>query len=1095
MTESFKPIFENKHTVMLLIDPENGDIKEANPAACSYYGWSYEQMCRKNITEINTLSKEEILERMQIAKKEEHNYFLFKHRLANGEVRDVEVKSEPIDFRGSKTLFIIITDKTDLIKAEKEIKYKNELLTNLIINMEDGILLEDTERNIILSNQAFCNLFSIPDSPDTLVGVNCSLSAQSSKFLFKNPDEFVSRVDKKCSDKISVLREELEMADGRFLERDYIPIFFENRYSGHLWRYRDITLRKQIDNQLKEINATLENKIEKRTEQLAQTNANLQNEIEERKRVETELALEKGRLSNIIKATNVATWEWNVKTGEVVFDERWAEIIGYTLEEISPANIDTWKKFCHPEDLKTSAAILEEHFKGDKEYYSAELRMKHKSGDWVWILDTGKVITWTEDGKPIKLSGIHLDINEKKKNDEFENELLKLSLKLTGIPLSEIKSSLDLALEVIGSYLGADRAYIFELERDKKTMSNTYEWCNLGITPAIEELKGLPVDIFPMWMKTLHNRENIVIKSVHELPESWDNERKILEPQGVKSLVVIPMLSDRSLIGFVGLDSVKSIREYKTGEITTLKLWSNLLSSLINHQHKEELIEQTRKKTVNQIKAAKQRAELANKAKSDFIATMSHEIRTPLNAILGYTELLGRLLKDKRETDYLGSIKISGKLLLTIINDLLDLSKIEAGKIEMEMDYVDTYKFFYEFEQIFNLIAHEKKLEFTTKIAPATPLYIYLDASRLRQVMLNLVGNAVKFTEVGGVAINVMAGNPKSKIDSTNSIKEVVDLAIEISDTGIGIPKIHHEKIFESFVQLKSKSNIRGTGLGLPISKKLITLMNGNIIVESEEGKGSVFKITLKDIQFLKTREQPGKKEIINSDDILFKKATILIVDDLVVDRKYISDSLVDTNITIIEASDGRSALECIRKNVPDLVITDIRMAGMDGFELLSKIKEDERYRDIPVIAYTASVMNTQKSKIREDGFADLLVKPVMIPDLFSVLRRHLPKTTELKKSAKQLTFLDNIIVDRDGLTNQLEGSFTQRMEAFKFRQPIKEIIRAGEDLTHLGEKHKCSRVIQYGKELVDAGESINIKSILQLIQRYEFLIYDIKNR
>ncbi len=227
MSQSFKPIFENKHTVMLLIDPENGDIQEANPAACSYYGWSYEKMCQKNIKEINILSEEQVLERMQIAKKEEHKRFLFKHQLANGEIRDVEVKTEIIDFRGSKTLFSIITDKTDLFKAENEIKYKKELLTNLIINMEDGILLEDAERNIILSNQEFCNMFSIPVSPDTLVGVNCTLSAQSSKFLFKNPDEFVSVVDKICSNKISFLREELEMADGRFLERDYIPFFLK----------------------------------------------------------------------------------------------------------------------------------------------------------------------------------------------------------------------------------------------------------------------------------------------------------------------------------------------------------------------------------------------------------------------------------------------------------------------------------------------------------------------------------------------------------------------------------------------------------------------------------------------------------------------------------------------------------------------------------------------------------------------------------------------------------------------------------------------------------------------------------------------------
>ncbi len=357
----------------------------------------------------------------------------------------------------------------------------------------------------------------------------------------------------------------------------------------------DITENKLAEQKIRELNENLELKVVLRTAQLEETNKILEIEIQNRVLVEAEREIEKQRLADIIRGTNVGTWEWNVQTGETIFNERWAEILGYTLAEISPVNIETWIKFTHPDDLKLSDEWMEKHFNGELDYYSLEARNKHKNGDWIWGLTRGKIHTWDAAGKPLLMSGTYQDITERKRADEFEAELLQLSLQLTGIPNAEIPAALNLAIDKIGRFLSADRAYIFEIDLHENTMNNTYEWCNEGISPQIQHLQNLACDHLPIWWEKMLRNENMLIPSVEDLPDTWQTEREHLGQQGIQSLIAIPISVENNLIGFVGLDSVNTKREYTLPEINMLKVWSNMLASLLNHRRQEEIIEQTRK--------------------------------------------------------------------------------------------------------------------------------------------------------------------------------------------------------------------------------------------------------------------------------------------------------------------------------------------------------------------------------------------------------------------------------------------------------------------------------------------------------------------
>ncbi|MBN1985347.1 MAG: response regulator [Prolixibacteraceae bacterium] len=488
-------------------------------------------------------------------------------------------------------------------------------------------------------------------------------------------------------------------------------------------------------------------------------------------------------------------------------------------------------------------------------------------------------------------------------------------------------------------------------------------------------------------------------------------------------------------------------------------------------------------------------AEMANKAKSEFLANMSHEIRTPMNAILGFTEILENKITDKTLLKYLSSISSSGKALLNIINDILDLSKIEAGKLDLRYEAVNLFSLMNDIGQIFDHKTRQKKIDFLLEIDSSIPKVIFTDDVRLRQILFNLVGNAVKFTDEGFVKLSV------EQVISAEE-NETVNLLFQVEDSGIGIPAEQIDKIFGAFEQQKNQNlnKYGGTGLGLTITSRLIKMMGGHIEVESTVGKGSKFKVFLKKLEVSSLVESEQKSTGPDISGLIFEPARLLVVDDISHNRELIVNFLQKYDLEIYSAENGKEAVKIAMKHKPDLILMDLKMPVMDGFEATSILKSNSNLASVPVIALTASALKEEREKILNFGFDHFLSKPISQKELILELTQYLPyknpasenknvaelDLSEQRMSAETLKKIPELI-------QILEGKPKEKWESVRSTFILTEIESFANEIKQTAQNFKIQSLEEWADKLIEQSQNIDMENLPATIGQYDEFISGFK--
>src|SRR6516162_643815 len=643
-------------------------------------------------------------------------------------------------------------------------------------------------------------------------------------------------------------------------------------------------------------------------------------------------------------------------------NKAWTDVLGYSKEELLS---QPWTNFVHPDDREASIAEAIQVFQGHKTMRFRN-RYRSKEGSFRWILWTAAA---PSDGQ--FLYATSRDITEIKRDEDLLLAQYFVTKVLAEAPslheaapkiLKNICETLEWAVGTVWK-LDKNEGILRCVETWHTPTANASEFSVLTRSHTFDRGIGLPGRVW-------ENADAVWIEDVTRDPNF--PRAPIASKEGVHSAFGFPILLGDEVLGVLEFFS-HQIRQPDTKLLNLVAGVGSQIGQFIERTEAEAAL----RVYARELESAKQVAEEATKAKSEFLANMSHEIRTPMNAIVGMTELaLGTPLTSEQR-DYLSTIKDSADALLALINDLLDFSKIEARKFELDKRDFNLRDTLEDTVRLLAPRAHQKDLELGCHIQVDLPDRVFGDPIRLRQIVINLVGNAIKFTDKGEVMLHV---------ERQGQSESILNLHFFVSDTGIGIPKEKQQTIFEAFEQVDSSTTRRygGTGLGLSISAALVKLMGGTMWVESKIRQGSKFHFTVV-LELKKSESESVAEEVQKLIDL-----PILVVDDNASNRRILKEVLTNWRMKPTLASSGAEALNALEKgksrNSFAVVLLDVHMPEMDGFAVAEQIKNSHEQQGIKVILLTSASRPSDVARRRELGISDYLSKPIKQSELFDAI-------------------------------------------------------------------------------------------------------------
>ena len=656
----------------------------------------------------------------------------------------------------------------------------------------------------------------------------------------------------------------------------------------------------------------------------------IEEDITERKRTEALLNENKLRLEMAIDGTGAALWDWDMISNTVYYSRSWKKALGYEEEEIR-FDLDEWTNRIHPEDKDKTLKSLDAYLSGNSPVYEAEVRLRHKDGHYLSFLDRAKITFTDEQGRPTRMTGIAFNISE---------------LKETQQKLKESEARWYAALE--GSEFG-----VWEWDLEKES---------LYFSPKLKELYGYrPEELQPapeFWMNTCHPDDLAASKKAlsdhleNNTPQ-FQSDRRVMHRDGTyhwfqsRGIVI-----DRDHLG------------------KPLKVVGSVVDITERKKMEEELIQ------------AKNAAEANVKITRRFLANISHEIRTPMHAIMGIAEQLTHSSLNEKQEYYLQIINDSARALLGIINDVLDISRIEEGKLKIDKVDFGMREILYNVFNLFSDTAEQKNLRYKLNFDERLNRLFSGDPARVRQILLNVISNALKFTERGTITISCRL---LSRSDNQYNV------LFECTDTGIGMSDEMKNKLFEDFSQEDESFERKygGSGLGLAITNELVQLMNGSISVKSVKDEGTCISIVLPFTESNTILHPVPKRINPAAEKTSLSTLSVLVAEDNQFNRLLLQIMLGNNEISYDMADNGLQAVELATRKNYDLILMDIQMPEMDGIEATKKIRSLIS-KPIPIIAITANAVEEELNTYIKEGLTDYLTKPFDEYNLLKKIREYI---------------------------------------------------------------------------------------------------------